>query len=117
MKEATDKQYHTGFKIYYAGTKIGCLVFRNYLPWFIISAASDDFNLQSDCFVCAILTHGKEGVVYGIDDKVEVKILLEPFKGNNCKGLVGKPKIFFIQVRLPGTVIILNFWTDRWETV
>ena len=56
-------------------------------------------------------------MVYGTDDKVEVKILLEPFKGNNCKGLVGKPKIFFIQVRLPGTVIILNFWTDRWETV
>ena len=76
------------------------LVFRNYLPWSTISAANDDdFNLQSDCFVCAILTHGEEGVVYGTDDKVEVKILLEPFKGNNCKGLVGKPKIFFIQVR------------------
>ena len=66
-----------------------------------ISAANDDdFNLQSDCFVCTILTHGEEGVVYGTDDKVEVKVLLEPFKGNNCRGLVGKPKIFFIQVSL-----------------
>ena len=67
--------------------------------YFVISAANDDdFNLQSDCFVCAILTHGEEGLVYGIDDKIEVKVLLEPFKGNNCRGLVGKPKIFFIQV-------------------
>lgn len=61
------------------------------------AASDDDFNLQSDCFVCAILTHGEEGVAYGTDDKVEVKILLEPFKGNNSRGLVGKPKIFFIQ--------------------
>lgn len=61
------------------------------------AANDDELNLQSDCFVCAILSHGEEGVVYGIDDKVELKILLDPFKGNNCKGLVGKPKIFFIQ--------------------
>ena len=63
--------------------------------------------MRSDCFVCAILTHGEEGVVYGIDDKIEVKQLLEPFKGNNCKGLVGKPKIFFIQVRLPLMLLVV----------
>ena len=68
--------------------------------YIILAANDDDFNLQSDCFVCTILTHGEEGVVYGTDDKVEVKVLLEPFKGNNCRGLVGKPKIFFIQVCL-----------------
>ena len=50
--------------------------------------------------MCAILTHGEEGVVYGTDDKIEVKTLLEPFKGDKCRGLVGKPKIFFIQVSL-----------------
>lgn len=61
------------------------------------ASCDDDFNMKSDCFVCAILTHGEEGVVYGTDEKIEVKQLLEPFKGNNCKGLVGKPKIFFIQ--------------------
>ena len=70
------------------------------MVYFILAANDDDFNLQSDCFVCTILTHGEEGVVYGTDDKVEVKVLLEPFKGNNCRGLVGKPKIFFIQVSL-----------------
>jgi hypothetical protein len=53
---------------------------------------------MSDCFACAILSHGEEGVVFGTDAKIEVKQLLEPFKGNNCKGLLGKPKLFFIQV-------------------
>lgn len=61
------------------------------------AAADDEFNLHSDCFVCVILTHGEEGVVYGTDDKIEVKTLLEPFKGDKCRGLIGKPKIFFIQ--------------------
>ena len=73
------------------------------------ASTDDDFNMRSDCFVCAILTHGEEGVVYGIDDKIEVKQLLEPFKGNNCKGLVGKPKIFFIQVRLKDPIL----WNRR----
>ena len=77
------------------------------LAFNIFSASfDDDFKRQSDCFVCTILTHGENGKVYGSDDKpVEVKKLLDPFKGNNCKSLVGKPKIFFIQVRYP----VLNF--------
>ncbi|KAL4240184.1 Caspase-3 [Mactra antiquata] len=61
------------------------------------ASSDDEFNLNSDCFMCAILSHGEEGVVFGIDGKIEVKQLLEPFKGNNCKGLIGKPKLFFIQ--------------------
>lgn len=74
--------------------------FFNPCVLFLFSASQDnEFNSQSDCFVCAILTHGEEGVVFGVDDKIETKQLLEFFKGNNCKGLVGKPKIFFIQVR------------------
>lgn len=61
------------------------------------AADDDEYNKQSDCFACAILSHGEEGVVFGTDSKIEVKQLLEPFKGNNCKGLLGKPKIFIIQ--------------------
>lgn len=64
----------------------------------LLKAASDEeYNKNSDCFVCAILSHGEEGVVYGVDDKIETKTLLEFFKGNNCCSLLGKPKIFFIQ--------------------
>ena len=63
-----------------------------------IAAGDNEYNSQSDAFVCAILSHGEEGVVFGIDAKIEIQELLRFFKGNNCAGLVGKPKIFFIQV-------------------
>ncbi|XP_052791279.1 caspase-3-like [Mya arenaria] len=65
----------------------------------VLSKASqnENYNQESDCFMCAILSHGEEGVVFGIDSKIETKLLLEPFKGNNCNSLVGKPKIFIIQ--------------------
>lgn len=52
---------------------------------------------DNDCFACAILSHGEEGIVYGKNGKIDIKKLLQPFKGNNCDSLAGKPKIFFIQ--------------------
>jgi len=77
-------------------------IFSNTWAGVCITASQDeDFNKQSDCFMCAILTHGEEGIVYGVDGKLETKLLIEPFKGNNCKSLVGKPKIFIIQVNSP----------------
>ncbi|XP_050396386.2 uncharacterized protein LOC126814955 isoform X2 [Patella vulgata] len=59
-------------------------------------AASEDHS-DSDCFVCAILSHGEEESVFGIDGPIEIKELLAPFKGDNCRSLTGKPKIFFIE--------------------
>ena len=54
---------------------------------------------HSSCasFACAILTHGEDGVIYGIDRSIEIDTITKPFKGDRCKSLVGKPKIFFIQ--------------------
>ena len=54
---------------------------------------------HSSCasFGCAILTHGEDGVVYGTDRSVEIDQITKPFKGDKCKSLVGKPKVFFIQ--------------------
>lgn len=52
---------------------------------------------ECDCFVCVILSHGEEGVVYGVDKTVEIKELTSYFKGDRCPSLVGKPKIFIIQ--------------------
>ena len=49
--------------------------------------------------MCAILSHGDMGIVYGTDGIVKLDYLFEPFKGNNCPTLAGKPKIFIIQVR------------------
>ncbi|XP_071384600.1 caspase-3-like [Centroberyx affinis] len=61
------------------------------------------FNLSqedhSGCasLVCVLLSHGNEGVIYGTDGTVELKKLTGYFKGDRCRSLVGKPKLFFIQ--------------------
>lgn len=50
---------------------------------------------ENDCFVCCILSHGEEGIIYGIDREVEIEQLISPFKLS--RSLAGKPKLFFIQ--------------------
>ncbi|XP_055874622.1 caspase-3-like [Biomphalaria glabrata] len=52
---------------------------------------------DSDCFGCAILSYGKEGVVYARDGDVSLDLLVQPFKADKCPTLIGKPKLFFIQ--------------------
>ncbi|KAL5018848.1 hypothetical protein ScPMuIL_004570 [Solemya velum] len=64
---------------------------------YIMLTTSKEDHSNADCFACAILSHGEEGHVFGTDAKVEIKSLLDNFKGNRCKTLVGKPKLFFIQ--------------------
>jgi hypothetical protein len=50
---------------------------------------------QNDAFVCCILSHGEDGIIYGTDEPVEIENLIQPFKSNRT--LAGKPKLFFIQ--------------------
>lgn len=50
---------------------------------------------DTDCFVCVLLSHGDNGVVYGTDRDVEIEHLIQPFKYN--RSLAGKPKIFIVQ--------------------
>ncbi|XP_030310556.1 caspase-8-like isoform X1 [Calypte anna] len=51
-----------------------------------------------DCFVCCILSHGKRGVIYGVDgQEVAIQELTTSFTGENCRSLAGKPKVFFVQ--------------------
>lgn len=38
-------------------------------------------------------------MVYGTDGIIQVDTLTAPFKGDKCRELAGKPKLFFIQVR------------------
>ncbi|KAM7369387.1 hypothetical protein PAMP_013659 [Pampus punctatissimus] len=54
---------------------------------------------HSDCasFVCVLLSHGDEGVIYGTDGPVEYEELTKGFKGDHCESLLRKPKLFFIQ--------------------
>ena len=51
------------------------------------------------CFVVIILTHGNRGILYGTDGKAVFidKEIIEPFRGNNCPNLLGKPKLFIFQ--------------------
>ena len=63
-----------------------------------MNLVSREDHTNNDCFVCVILSHGEEGYVYGHDDKISLDDLIRPIKGNNCKSLAGKPKIFLIQV-------------------
>ncbi|NWI70068.1 CASP8 protein, partial [Todus mexicanus] len=51
-----------------------------------------------DCFVCCILSHGKKGIIYGVDgQEVPIQELTTSFTGQNCRSLAGKPKVFFVQ--------------------
>ncbi|NXW75539.1 CASP8 protein, partial [Hirundo rustica] len=53
---------------------------------------------DKDCFVCCILSHGKKGIIYGVDgQEVPIRELTTSFTAQNCKSLAGKPKVFFIQ--------------------
>lgn len=53
---------------------------------------------QMDCLVCCILSHGREGSVYGVDGHpVPLKDLMEQVNGSKCFSLAVKPKLFFIQ--------------------
>ncbi|KAM4622146.1 caspase-3-like [Polymixia lowei] len=62
----------------------------------LLSVSQED---HSGCasFVCVLLSHGDEGVIYGTDGFVELKTLTGYFKGQRCPSLVAKPKLFFIQ--------------------
>ncbi|XP_040068353.1 caspase-1 isoform X1 [Ixodes scapularis] len=64
---------------------------------FELDRLGNEDHSRSDCFVCCILSHGDKDVIFGTDGKFPVDSVLEPFRGDKCPSLVGKPKLFFIQ--------------------
>lgn len=52
---------------------------------------------DNDCFVTVIMTHGEKNLLWAKDKKYPVEELYEPFYGDKCPSLIGKPKLFFIQ--------------------
>ncbi|KAK5925523.1 hypothetical protein CgunFtcFv8_018039 [Champsocephalus gunnari] len=63
----------------------------------LLCNASKADHSQNASFACVLLSHGDDGVIYGIDGCEQLKELIKHFKGDRCRGLVGKPKLFFIQ--------------------
>ena len=63
-----------------------------------ISAAFGTDHSDSDCFLCVFLTHGDDGVIYGRDGVLPIQVFFDCFRGDKCASLVGKPKIFLLQV-------------------
>ncbi|XP_020490057.2 caspase-3 [Labrus bergylta] len=62
----------------------------------MISVSQEDHS-KSASFVCVLLSHGEEGGIYGTDAFEKFENFTKYFKGDRCKSLVGKPKLFFIQ--------------------
>jgi caspase-like apoptosis-related cysteine protease len=47
----------------------------------------------------AVLSHGKKGEISSRDEYYNEESLFAPFTADKCPTLVGKPKLFFIQVK------------------
>ncbi|XP_069571840.1 caspase-3-like isoform X1 [Brachyistius frenatus] len=63
----------------------------------LMSNVSKEDHGSRASFVCVLLSHGDEGLIYGTDGHERFETLIQCFKGNRCRSLVGKPKLFFIQ--------------------
>ncbi|XP_068134820.1 caspase-3-like isoform X2 [Hyperolius riggenbachi] len=63
----------------------------------LLKKVSADDHSRRSSFVCALLSHGEDGLLYGVDDCLPITQLTSLFRGDRCKSLVGKPKLFFIQ--------------------
>lgn len=63
----------------------------------LLQQAADENHSDAACFACIFLSHGEEGRIYGTDGTLQIKELTILFRGDKCKTLIGKPKLFFIQ--------------------
>ncbi|XP_070452713.1 caspase-7 isoform X2 [Equus przewalskii] len=63
----------------------------------LLKQASEEDHRNSACFACILLSHGEENLIYGTDGKTPIKDLTGHFRGDRCKTLLEKPKLFFIQ--------------------
>ncbi|XP_056626409.1 caspase-3b [Triplophysa dalaica] len=63
----------------------------------LLTKVSKKDHSHSAMFVCVLLSHGDEGLIYGTDGSMKLNELFKLFSGDHCSTLVGKPKLFFIQ--------------------
>ncbi|XP_077158392.1 caspase-3 isoform X3 [Paroedura picta] len=77
----------------------------------VLQNVSKDDHSKENCLVCVLLSHGEDGLIYGTDGPLELKMLTSLFRGDRCKTLAGKPKLFFIQA-CRGTELDSGIETD-----
>ncbi|XP_019718062.1 caspase-3a [Hippocampus comes] len=77
----------------------------------VLTTVSKEDHGGCASLVCVLLSHGDEGVFFGTDGSIELKHLTSLFRGDRCKTLVGKPKLFFIQA-CRGTELDAGIETD-----
>ncbi|XP_044536929.1 caspase-3 [Gracilinanus agilis] len=80
----------------------------------LLYSVSKEDHSQRSSFICVILSHGEEGVIFGTDGSVELKRLTCFFRGDKCRSLTGKPKLFIIQA-CRGTELDCGVETDGSE--
>lgn len=70
-------------------------------------------HVDYDCFVCAILSHGREGAIAGDDGNyLEIKDIKKIVYQTKNKSLTDKPKLFFVQACQGGLPDIGNELDD-----
>ena len=70
-----------------------------------IMRESQSVKSQDECFVCVICSHGTNKGIYGTDGEiVPIDDVTTMFDGQNCKALINKPKLFFIQACRGGRI-------------
>ncbi|XP_020788568.1 caspase-3a [Boleophthalmus pectinirostris] len=77
----------------------------------VLTAVSKEDHSHAASFICVLLSHGDEGVFFGTDGSIELRYLTSLFRGDRCRSLVGKPKLFFIQA-CRGTDLDAGIETD-----
>nr|4QUI_A Chain A, Caspase-3 [Homo sapiens]4QUI_B Chain B, Caspase-3 [Homo sapiens] len=72
--------------------------------------SKEDHSKRSS-FVCVLLSHGEEGIIAGTNGPVDLKKITNFFRGDRCRSLTGKPKLFIIQA-CRGTELDCGIETD-----
>lgn len=90
--EAIFSQLH--FKVT-VGTNLSAIEMKELLR----HVSKAESQKEAECLVVILMSHGKEGTIYGCDGgKVDLECdVYQPFNNENCPDLQGKPKLFFVQ--------------------
>lgn len=72
--------------------------------------SQEESHSDSNCCILVLLSHGEEGYIFGTDGlKIPMSGIFGMFDNANAPGLVGKPKIFFVQACRGGMNFLFTF--------